>query len=198
VTVTAARSAVKGADPLFAAYALIVVLSLHRGEVLGLKWEDVDLDAGESHVGWQLQRIGGHRLRRETKTAASKAVLPLPPICVTALWEWRTQQHEWCGGAGRAWPDLGFVISTRHGMPVDRPVTSTKSRSGVVRPTYASISVHTTRKTSGSLLVALDAHARVAMQILRHSQIAVTMNVYSEPSSEATREALRRLSAIRR
>jgi integrase len=54
------------------------------------------------------------------------------------------------------------------------------------------IPVHSTRKTCASLLVALDVHPRVAMQILRHSQIAVTMKVYSEASSDATREALRR------
>ncbi|MFJ2028615.1 hypothetical protein [Streptosporangium sp. NPDC087985] len=53
--------------------------------------------------------------------------------------------------------------------------------------------VHTTRKTCASLLVALDVHPRVAMQILRHSQIAVTMNIYSEVSSEETRKALKRL-----
>ncbi|MFI7453478.1 hypothetical protein ACIBQX_38730 [Nonomuraea sp. NPDC049714] len=50
-----------------------------------------------------------------------------------------------------------------------------------------------TRKTCASLLVALDVHPRVAMQILRHSQIAVTMNIYSEVSSEETRKALKRL-----
>jgi len=56
--------------------------------------------------------------------------------------------------------------------------------------------VHTTRKTCASLLVALDVHPRVAMQILRHSQIAVTMNVYSDVYSEATHEALRRLGDL--
>jgi hypothetical protein len=55
------------------------------------------------------------------------------------------------------------------------------------------ISVHATRRTCASLLVALDVHPRVAMQILRHSQIAVTMNVYSEAPSKATRTALKRL-----
>jgi integrase len=55
------------------------------------------------------------------------------------------------------------------------------------------IPVHATRKTCASLLVALDVHPRVAMQILRHSQISVTMNVYSEVSSTATRKALKRL-----
>jgi integrase len=58
-----------------------------------------------------------------------------------------------------------------------------------VRP----IPVHATRRTCASLLVALDVHPRVAMQIVRHSQIAVTMNIYSEVSSTETREALKRL-----
>lgn len=55
------------------------------------------------------------------------------------------------------------------------------------------ISVHATRRTCASLLAALDVHPRVAMQILRHSQIAVTMNVYSEVPTEATRRALHRM-----
>ncbi|WP_435830536.1 tyrosine-type recombinase/integrase [Micromonospora echinospora] len=55
------------------------------------------------------------------------------------------------------------------------------------------ISVHTTRRTCASLLVALDVHPRVTMQILRHSQIAVTMNIYSEATSTATQAALKRL-----
>ncbi|MEH0984606.1 tyrosine-type recombinase/integrase [Micromonospora sp. CPCC 205556] len=55
------------------------------------------------------------------------------------------------------------------------------------------ISVHTTRRTCASLLVALDVHPRVTMQILRHSQIAVTMNIYSEVTAEATEKALKRL-----
>ena len=55
------------------------------------------------------------------------------------------------------------------------------------------ITVHGTRKTCGSLLAALDVHPRVAMQILRHSKIAVTMEIYTEVPLAATRDALRRL-----
>jgi integrase len=55
------------------------------------------------------------------------------------------------------------------------------------------ITVHGTRKTCGSLLAALDVHPRVAMQILRHSKIAVTMEIYTEVPSAATRDALRKL-----
>lgn len=51
--------------------------------------------------------------------------------------------------------------------------------------------MHLTRKACASLLVALDVHPRVAMQILRHSKIAVTMEVYAEVVSSSTKEALR-------
>src|SRR5260221_12196682 len=78
----AARSA---DDPLYAAYVLILVLGLRKGEVLGLTWELVDLDAGELVVGEQLQRVGRRLLRRETKTESSDAPLPLPGICMAAL-----------------------------------------------------------------------------------------------------------------
>ena len=52
------------------------------------------------------------------------------------------------------------------------------------------------RKTCGSLLAALEVHPRVAMQILRHSKIAITMEIYTEVPSAATREALRKLGAV--
>jgi integrase len=55
------------------------------------------------------------------------------------------------------------------------------------------ITVHGTRKTCGTLLASLDVHPRVAMQILRHSRISVTMEIYTEATSEATRYALRKL-----
>ncbi|MGA5764609.1 tyrosine-type recombinase/integrase [Nonomuraea bangladeshensis] len=58
------------------------------------------------------------------------------------------------------------------------------------------VHVHATRKTCASLLVALDVHPRVAMQILRHSQIAVTMNVYSEVSSQRHVRLSRSLAPI--
>ncbi len=189
------ESASGGGDSLYAAYVLILVLGLRRGEVLGLRWEDIDLDLAELHVNWQLQRVGGMLLHRETKTTASEAVLPLPPICITALREWQARQRTWQTAAGSAWQGTGFVVTTRLGMPLEprnfhRDFKKRSAKAGV-----PAIPVHTTRKTCASLLVALDVHPRVAMQVLRHSQIAVTMNVYSEASSDATRTALQRLGS---
>jgi integrase len=180
-------------DPLYAAYVLILVLGLRRGEVLGLTWDDVDMDKNELHINYQLQRVKGQLLHRETKTAASEAVLPLPAICTSGLKEWKARQQQWAEQAGAAWHAMNFVFTTRYGLPLDPRNFHRNFKKRAANAEVPIIPVHTTRKTCASLLVALDVHPRVAMQILRHSQIAVTMNVYSEVSSDSTREALKQL-----
>jgi integrase len=186
----AARSA---SDPLFAAYVLVLVLGLRRGEVLGLSWEDVDLDGGELQVSRQLQRVHGQLLHGGTKTEGSAAGLPLPDICVTALRLRHRQQAVDQLAAGEAWQGDGLVFTTRYGRPVEprnfnRSFEARCQASGTRR-----IRVHDTRHTCASLLAEMDVHPRTAMQILRHSRVAMTLDVYSKVSSKATRDALKRL-----
>jgi integrase len=161
--------------------------------VLGLTWELVDLDAAELYIGEQLQRVGGQLLRREVKTETSEAPLPLPGLCVTALKIRRRQQDADRARAGAAWIETGLVFTTRHGTPIE-PRNFNRSFSRCITAAKVPvITVHGTRKTCGSLLAALDVHPRFAMQILRHSKIAVTMEIYTEVPSAATREALEKL-----
>jgi len=95
--------------------------------------------------------------------------------------------------AAGAWIDTGLVFTTRHGTAVEPRNFSRSFDRCIVKAQVPRITVHGTRKTCGSLLAALDVHPRVAMQILRHSKIAVTMEIYTEIPSAATREALRKL-----
>lgn len=187
------ESAKQDGDPLYAAYVLILVLGLRRGEVLGLTWNDVRVTAAELHINWQLQRVSHHLLHSDTKTEGSTAVLPLPDICLTALKIRREQQDQSRSVAADAWHDLGLVFTTRWGTPIEprnfnRSFDARCAKAGVRR-----IRVHDTRHTCGSLLAALDVHPRVAMQILRHSKISITMEIYTEVPDATTREALRRL-----
>lgn len=178
-------------DHLYAAYVLMLVLGLRRGELLGLKWEDVDLTGGKLWIGWQLQRVDGRLLRRQTKTEASDASLPLPPICAVALTTWGDLQRGWADKAGDAWHDLDYVFTTRHGLPLEPRNFHRDFKRRAERSKVPVISVHTTRRTCASLLVALDIHPRVVMQVLRHSQISVTMNIYTEVADRSTADALR-------
>jgi integrase len=182
-------------DPLYAAYVLTLVLGLRKGEVLGLSWPDVNLDAEEVVIHRQLQRVRRQLLLRETKTAASTAALPLPDVCVAGLQLRRKVQEADRAAAGEAWEDWGLVFTGRLGSPVDprtlnRAFDARCERSGVHR-----IKVHDARRSCGSMLAALDVHPRVAMEVLRHAEFAITMEIYTEVSSRETREALRRLGA---
>ena len=187
------ESAKRDHDPLYAAYVLILVLGLRKGEVLGLPWSAVDLDTAELDVSWQLQRVRRQLLHRETKTEASDATLPLPGICVTALRLRQKEQAASREALGEDWDDTGLVITSRAGTAFEprnfnRRFETRCDKAGVRR-----ITVHATRKTCATLLAALDVHPRVAMRILRHAQIDVTMDVYTEVSNEQTLKALKRL-----
>jgi integrase len=187
------ESARRDHDPLYAAYVLILVLGLRRGEALGLTWTDIDFDAAEVHIRWQLQRAGHQIRHRETKTPGSAAVLPLPDICLTALKLRAERQADDKSRAAGAWQDPEFVFTSICGTPYEPRNFNRQFAKRCRKAGIRYIRVHDTRRTCASLLVALDVHPRVAMQILRHSQIAMTMEIYSEVPTAKTRSALKRL-----
>ena len=188
------ESAWHARETLYAAFVLVLVLGLRRGEVLGLAWDQVDLDDAELYVAEQLQRVGGKLVRREVKTETSEAPLPLPELCVTALKARKRRQDADRARAGDGWVDTGLVFTTRHGTPIEPRNFGRSFDRCIIAARVPRITVHGTRKTCASLLAALDVHPRVAMRILRHSKIAVTMEIYTEAPSDATRDALRKLS----
>jgi integrase len=187
------ESARADSDPLYAAYVLILVLGLRKGEVLGLTEDDVDLAAGQLSIGWQLQRVGRQLLHRETKTQTSEATLPLPDICLTALTLRTTTKHRDRENAGIEWHGSKLFFTTRNGTPVEPRNFNRSWDARCQRAGVRKITVHDARRTCATLLVDLDVHPRVIMQVLRHAEISVTMEIYSQASSDATRDALKRL-----
>jgi integrase len=186
-------------DHLFAAWMLVLCLGLRRGEVLGLTWQSVDFDAGEIYVDHQIQRASREILHRETKTEDSDDFLPLPDVCRTALVMRRAQQHADRKAAGDLWQDRhGLIFTTKYGTPIE---PGNLTRMFALRARRAGIRViplRNTRHTCSSLLVALKVHPKVAQRILRHSQIAMTMEVYAEASEDQVRAAVRKLSEAMR
>lgn len=189
------ESSQRDGDVLHAGYVLMLVLGLRRGELLGLRWSDLNLEGRTAQVRVQLQRLDGGLVLRPTKTVSSEAVLPLPDLCVQALGAHGELSDRWRAAAGEAWHETGLVMSTRYGLPLDPRNFHRRFKERAERAGVPVVSVHSTRRTCASLLVELDVHPRVAMQILRHSQIAVTMDIYSQVSSASTRDALTRLGA---
>ncbi|MEV1290031.1 site-specific integrase [Micromonospora sp. NPDC049679] len=202
------------ADYLYPAYVLVLVLGLRKGEVLGLTWDHIDWGGWDKNcaehgepfcercrdrfdvcllVDRQLQRVRRELLHRATKTEESDAPLPLPDICVTALRHRYLRQQATVTAAGERWRTTEMVFTTRYGLPVEPRNFSRSWDAGCARAGVKKITVHDARRTCASLLVDLDVHPRIAMAILRHADFSITMDVYSQASSKATRNALRRI-----
>ncbi|WP_233617657.1 site-specific integrase [Actinomadura sp. WAC 06369] len=180
-------------DTLYAAWVLILLMGMREGEVFGLRWADIDFASEEISIGWQLQRVGARLIHKErTKTDGSTDVLPLPSL-VTAALRLRKAQQDAEREACAEWHDSDLVFTTRTGRPIEPRNVNRAFASHCGAAGVKLIRVHDTRHTCGKLLAALDVHPRVAMQILRHSKISLTMEVYTEVPSEQTRAALKRL-----
>jgi integrase len=104
---------------LGALYVLALFLGLRRGELLGLRWEDVDLDGAKLEVVQTLQRVGGSLRFVPPKTEDSARTVPLPLVCVRALREHKKRQFAERAEAWPGWEDHGLVFTSRRGTPVE-------------------------------------------------------------------------------
>ncbi|MEU9411328.1 tyrosine-type recombinase/integrase [Streptomyces sp. NPDC048281] len=188
------------AHRLYAACVLVLVLGLRRSEVLGLRWRDVDFEGRQFTPVKQVQREKGVGLvLKDLKTESSQAVLPMPEFCARALEERRELQELERKIAGEHWaqgPDQDLIFSSEHGGMLD-PVGFSRTFGRLVkRAGVRRITVRLARHTCGTLLAFLKVHPKVAQAILRHSQISMTMDVYTHVVGDSEREAVAMLAEL--
>ncbi|MFD0074041.1 tyrosine-type recombinase/integrase [Streptomyces sp. NPDC127166] len=185
-------------DPLYAAFVLAIALGFRRGEVVGLRWENVDLDKREIRVRTQRQRVGGEVYEDDPKGRRRKQTLPLPAICVAPLRWQRLKQAAAREHAGEKWTETGYVFTTRTGQPIE-PRNLYRSFTRVAKNAdLRVVRLHDARHGTATLLTAAGVPPRVVMEILGHSQIAVTMNVYTHVVQDTQREAVSHMDRLLR
>ncbi|MFJ5834736.1 tyrosine-type recombinase/integrase [Streptomyces sp. NPDC093089] len=182
-------------DPLYAAFVLAIAMGLRRGELVGLRWSDIDLDNRVLLVRQQVQRRRGVLYNDETKGRRSRAI-PLPAMCLAPLRWHRMRQKAAYEVAGTEWSGTGYVFATRTGRPVEpRNVHRSfvrVSKAAGLRP----IRLHDARHGCATLLTAAGVAPRVVMEILGHSQISLTMDVYTHVVQETQREAISHMDRL--
>ncbi|MET8454472.1 site-specific integrase [Streptomyces sp. NPDC005209] len=184
-------------DPLYAAFVLAVSMGLRRGEILGLRWSDVDLEHRVLRVSKQVQRVGGELYEDTTKSGRARPV-PLPLICLAALRWHRMRQSEAARLKGVELSPSSHVFTTRTGRPIDpqnvnRSFFRITAAAGLRR-----IRLHDARHGCATLLTAAGVAPRVVMEILGHSQISITMDVYTHVTSDTQREAISHMDRLLR
>ncbi|WP_308426876.1 tyrosine-type recombinase/integrase [Streptomyces kronopolitis] len=186
---TLAFTLVARRDPLYAGFMLAVGLGLRRGEIVGLRWRDIDLDSRTVQIRKQRQRVRGEYYEDDTKNRR-KRTLPLPLLCVAPLRWQRLRQEAMRVSAGADWHKSDLVFTTRTGRAIEgsnvlRSFHRLTAKAGIPR-----IRVHDARHGAATLLAAGNVHPRVAMEILGHSKISVTMDIYTHVPDTLKREAV--------
>ncbi|MEL3949493.1 tyrosine-type recombinase/integrase [Streptomyces sp. LNU-CPARS28] len=183
-------------DPLYAAFMLAIALGFRRGEIVGLRWQDVDLDKRVIRVRKQRQRVGGEAYEDDPKGRRRKQALPLPAICVAPLRWQRMRQASMRERAGSDWQESGYVFTTRTGRPVEPRNVYRSFTRVAANAELRVIRLHDARHGCATLLTAAGVAPRVVMEILGHSQIAVTMNVYTHVVQDTQREAVSHMDRL--
>jgi len=179
---TEARAFLKAVanDRMEGLYVLAITTGLRQGELLGLRWQDVDLERGVLAVRNQLQRVTGKGLRlRELKTEKSRRTLTLPATAVDALKRHRVRQLEARLWAGITWQDTGFIFTSSKGTPADPDHTRCQFKKLLKNTNLTPVRFHGLRHTFASLLVAQGGNFLDLSKMLGHSQPSTTSDTYS-------------------
>jgi integrase len=172
-----------------ARWSVALALGLRQGEALGVRWEDVDLDQGTLTVRHALQRRKGEGLVLvEPKSAAGRRTMALPPPLVDALRAHRGWQLQQRLAAANVWEDGGFVFAQANGRPFDAGQDWQAWKRLLTAAGVRDARLHDARHTAATLLLQQGVAARVAMQLLGHSQLSMTMH-YTHVVPELAREA---------
>ncbi|MGG7608001.1 tyrosine-type recombinase/integrase [Streptomyces sp. ZG43] len=179
------------ADRLHALYELALRTGLRKGELLGLRWEDLDLTAGTASIQRSLQRTRTSGLTHlPTKTRASERRIALPTECIHSLKEHKQQQETERETAGSAWQDSGLVFTTPNGRPLDPANLTRRFRSFLGRVGLRRIRFHDLRHSTATLLLEQGVDLVVIKELLGHAHIGVTAGVYAHVRLRLQRAAI--------
>jgi integrase len=193
-----ARLLLKAAKPtrLHALFVLALFMGLRRGELLGLKWEDIDWVDQTVEIRRTLQRVDGALRAVTPKTKKSRRTVPLIEVCLDVLRSHKRQQAKERLAAGEKWADTGYVFTTEIGTPIEpdnlrRTWYPLRDAAGLGKMRF-----HDLRHSCVTLLLRLKVPPHIVQAIVGHADVQVTIAVYAHASLEDQRKALDQLAEL--
>jgi integrase len=174
-------------------YALTLRLGLRMGEVLGVRWGDVNLDAGTLTINQTLKRAGridGHTklVLSDPKTASSRRSPALPASATASLRAHRARQAQERLFAGPEWDSsFDLVFTNKIGRPIDPRDVFYDFKRLLAKAQLRDIRFHDLRHSAASLLLNEGTPLKMIQELLGHSSIAITANLYAHVSSATMR-----------
>ncbi|TYP81164.1 tyrosine-type recombinase/integrase [Blastococcus xanthinilyticus] len=180
-----------------ARWTVALALGLRQSEALALQWKDIDLLTGTLTVRRSIHRVrGGGLIYEEPKTRRSQRTLALPMPLVDELHRHKAAQLGEQMLAGSEWHDEDLVFAQPNGRPVDKKTDHHDWTRLLQAAGVRHVRLHDGRHTAATLLLSENVHPRVVMELLGHSQMRTTMDIYSHVMPALAREAADRMSAL--
>ena len=178
------------ANRLSGAFVLLATTGMRRGEVLGVRWKDLDLDSGQLSIVQTITNVDGVLTIGSPKTSKSKRVIYLDETTVTMMRQHRRRQREDQVAMGPDWGNSGDLAFTDEaGRPV-RPEWFSKEFGRVAAVAgVPRIRLHDVRHTYATLALKAGVHPKVVSERLGHSTIAITLDLYSHVTPGMARGA---------
>lgn len=180
-------------------FQMAVLTGMRQGELLGLRWKDVNPKAGVLTVNQTFYRLGSTVIFKPPKTAASRRRIELPPDLIDALAAHRRDQAIDRSAWGEAYEDEDLVFAQENGRPLHAHDVTLKDLRGVLDAAeLPRIRFHDLRHLHASLLFALDTHPKTVQARLGHTSIGITMDLYTHlvPGVNAEKKAAAGVAAL--
>jgi integrase len=157
---------------------------MRLGEVLGLRWQDVDLDAKSARVTQTLQETDAHGLVFvPPKTHRSRRAVSLPTFVVQALRKHKKEQSERRLMVGSAWQDYDLIVERGDGQPL-RTSTMSNRFADAMKRAGVDLTFHGLRHGHASLMLAAGVNLKVVSERLGHSKIGITADLYTHVADQ--------------
>lgn len=183
-------------DRLYALWRLLAMTGMRRGEVLGSRWADYDMEEGHVSIHRALVPVNGVAHITEPKTRRGNRTIALDPETLAALKAHAArqadEQREW----GEAWTDTGYVFVRENGEPLDPHAVSKSFQDHLRAAALPRIRLHDLRHTYATLALATGINPRIVSGRLGHSTVALTLDIYSHVLPQADQEAAERIAGL--
>src|SRR5215218_7547409 len=184
-------------DKLEALYVLAVQTGMRQGELLALKWEDVDLNEGVIRIRRTLVRSGGRIALGEPKTKGSRRTVYLTGAAVEALQAHLEQQLEDIERLGDLYRDDGLVFTSGVGTLINPSNLRRRSLAPLLqRAELPQIRFHDLRHTCATLLLSRNVHRKYVQELLGHATVAITLDTYSHVIPGITNHTARAMEDV--
>lgn len=161
-----------------------------------MTWADVDLEARSLRVRGTLSRVDGQLVTTATNTDKSRRTIPLTAAAVDCLRDVKARQRREQLAAGSKYTRTAFVFASEFGAPAD-PRNALRALHAAARAAgLPATKLHTLRHTAASALLTAGVPLKVVSEVLGHSSIAITGDIYSHVSPELARDAMDRLGDV--